>query len=119
VPLVDSRQGKHSELILTAAGLHQHAGKLVAYYGQYEYMVKAIQDGIKNGRGHQDTRLYAMTTNQRRAVAGAAGHGHSIIPNHGPQPLRSGRLVISGNIAFPYTDDASGLSGWKMTGILS
>jgi hypothetical protein len=40
-----------------------------------------------------------------------------IVPNHGPQPTRSGRLIISGNTAFPYTDDPSGLSGWTMTGI--
>ena len=25
--------------------------------------------------------------------------------------------IISGNIAFPYTDDPSGLAGWTMTGI--
>jgi hypothetical protein len=40
-----------------------------------------------------------------------------IVPNHGPQAIRSGRLIISGNISFPYTDDPSGLAGWKMTGI--
>ena len=40
-----------------------------------------------------------------------------IVPNHGPQPTASGRLIISGNISFPYTDDPVGLDGWRMAGI--
>jgi hypothetical protein len=36
-------------------------------------------------------------------------------PNHGPQKLQSGRLLICGNFTFPYTDDPSGLAGWKMS----
>ena len=40
-----------------------------------------------------------------------------ICPNHGPQATASGRLIIAGNTAFPYTDDPAGLSGWKMTGV--
>jgi len=36
-------------------------------------------------------------------------------PNHGPQAIAGNRLVISGNFTFPYTDDPSGLSGWKMS----
>ena len=36
-------------------------------------------------------------------------------PNHGPQAIANGRLIISGNFTFPYTDDPSGLTGWKMS----
>lgn len=117
LPLVDTRQGKHSELVFTAAGFHQHAGKLVAYFGQYEYTLKAIQDGIKHGPDYQDTRLYAMTTTNGEQWQGPLDIGIPIVPNHGPQRTQSGRLIISGNISFPYTNDASGLGGWKMTGI--
>jgi hypothetical protein len=38
-------------------------------------------------------------------------------PNFGPEPLANGRLVICGNVTFPYTDDPAGISGWKMSGI--
>jgi hypothetical protein len=30
-------------------------------------------------------------------------------PNHGPQATASGRLIICGNISFPYTDDPAWL----------
>lgn len=116
-PLVGSLMGKHSELILTAAGFHQYESTLTAYYGAYEYLPEALQAGIRNGRGHQDTRLWALTTRDGKTWSAPLDMVAPIVPNHGPQPTRSGRLIISGNISFPYTDDPAGLAGWKMTGI--
>ena len=58
-----------------------------------------------------------MTTTDGRAWSAPLDMNVPIVPNHGPQPTKSGRLIISGNIAFPYTDDPSGLAGWRMTGI--
>ena len=58
-----------------------------------------------------------MTTTDGRAWSAPIDMNVPIVPNHGPQPTKSGRLIISGNIAFPYTDDPSGLAGWRMTGI--
>ena len=116
-PLIGPLQGQHSELVLTAAGFHQHEGALIAYFGQYEYSAEAIRNGIKGGRDHQDTRLWAMRTTDGRAWSAPLDMHMPIVPNHGPQPTKSGRLIISGNIAFPYTDDSSGLAGWRMTGI--
>ena len=52
-PLVGPLAGRHSELVLTAAGFHQHAGTLIAYFGQYEYTAEAIRNGIKGGRDHR------------------------------------------------------------------
>ncbi len=43
--------------------------------------------------------------------------GLPVVPNHGPQRTASGRLIISGNISFPYTDDPCGLRDWRMTGV--
>jgi hypothetical protein len=116
-PLVGPLMGHHSELVLTAAGFHQYDGTLVAYFGQYEYTAQAIRDGIKGGRNHQDTRLWAMTTADGRQWSPMTAMQTPIVPNHGPQPTQSGRLIISGNIAFPYSDDPRGLAGWKMTGV--
>ncbi len=63
------------------------------------------------------TSLWAMTTTDGQHWSQPIDMHAPIVPNHGPQPTRSGRLVISGNISFPYSDDPSGLSGWTMTGI--
>jgi hypothetical protein len=115
--LVGPLMGKHSELILTAAGFHQYNGVLTAYYGAYEYTQEEIAAGTRNGRGHQDTRLWAMTSRDGETWSEPLDMIAPVVPNHGPQSTHSGRLIISGNISFPYTDDPAGLSGWTMTGI--
>lgn len=97
------------ELVLTACGLHTHAGRLVAYVGCY----RAAADN----RPISESRLFAMTTTDLVTWTPLQDLHLPVIPNHGPQALRSGRLVIAGNVAFPYTDDPAGLSGWQMTGI--
>jgi len=88
--------------ILTAAGLYRHNGTLVAYYGEYE----------KN-RTH--THLWAKTSMDGIHWGNPKDMRVPLIPNHGPEATKSGRLIISGNFSFPYTDDPNGLSGWKMT----
>ena len=117
-PLVDTLQGRHSELVLTAAGFHQHGGTLVAYYGQYEYSPEFLAGSRPRlGNAHQSTSLWALTTCDGRQWSEALDMRLPIVPNHGPQPTRSGRLIISGNISFPHTDEPNGLSGWTMAGI--
>jgi hypothetical protein len=90
--------------ILTAAGFHAHGNTLVAYAGDY-----AID--------RKSTRLLARTSTDGRLWTAVRDLHVPVCPNHGPQPTASGRLIIAGNTAFPYTDDPTGLSGWKMTGI--
>jgi len=104
-PLVDSvkdRQGV--ERVLTAAGFHQYGGTLVAYFGNY-------------GPNKQTTHLQAVTTTNGRDWSDIREMNLPVNPNHGPQRIASGRLIICGNISFPYTDDPTGLAGWRMTGI--
>jgi hypothetical protein len=88
--------------VLTAAGLYKYRNVLVAYYGEYE----------KN-RTHTD--LYAKTSTDGIHWGKAIDMHLPLIPNHGPEMIKSGRLIISGNFSFPYTDDPTGLSGWKMS----
>ncbi len=104
-PLVDSvTDEKGVERVLTAAGFHQHDGTLVAYFGNY-------------GPHKETTHLQAITTTDGEHWSVARESGIAINPNHPPQRTASGRLIISGNISFPWTDDPSGLTGWHMTGI--
>jgi hypothetical protein len=93
-----------NERVLTAGGFHQHEGMLVAYFGDYDY--------FKNG-----TRLCAVTKTDVSGWSAIRDIGIPVCPNLGPQRIASGRLLISGNISFPFTDNPSGLSDWKMTGI--
>ncbi|HTI57778.1 exo-alpha-sialidase [Mucilaginibacter sp.] len=88
--------------VLTAAGLYQHNGKLVAYYGEYT-------------KNRTNTHLWAKTSTDGLHWSKAIDQHLPLIPNHGPEATSRGRLIISGNFTFPYTDDPSGLSSWKMS----
>lgn len=118
-PLIDSMAGKHSELVLTAAGFHQQADLLVAYAGAYEYNMQRLKAGTRTrgDMGHEETNLLAVTCTDGGSWGDPVSIELPIVPNHGPQRTASGRLVISGNISFPWTDDPAGLTGWTMSGI--
>ena len=103
--LVDSATDESGqERVLTAAGLHDHDGILMAYFGNY-------------GPNKEGTHLQAVASLDGETWSEPIDTGVPLMPNYGPQRLASGRLIISGNIAFPFSDDPSGLVGWQMTGI--
>ncbi len=88
--------------VLTAAGFHQYGDTLIAYYGEYS--------------PHKaNTHLWAKWSTDGLHWSGATDMHVPVNPNHGPQATLSGRLIISGNFTFPYTDDPAGLSGWTMS----
>ncbi len=88
--------------ILTAAGFHQFHDTLVAYYGEYSPK-------------RTNTNLWAKITTDGEHWSEPLNMHVPVNPNHGPQAISDGRLIISGNFTFPYTDDYRGLSGWKMS----
>jgi len=88
--------------VLTAAGFHRYGDSLVAYYGEYS-------------PHREHTHLWAKVSGDGLHWSAPLDMGVPVNPNHGPQPAGGGRLIISGNFTFPYTDDPRGLSGWKMT----
>jgi len=87
--------------VLTAAGLYQYKGTLVAYYGDYD-------------KHRQNTHLWAKTSTDGEHWSKPIDMHLPVVPNHGPEMTNSGRLIISDNFTFPYTDDPRGLSGWKL-----
>jgi len=92
--------------VLTAAGFHQFNDTIVAYYGEYS--------------PHKtNTHLWAKTSPDGEHWSNAINMHVSVNPNHGPEKIASGRLIISGNFTFPYTDDYRGLSGWTMSSFYS
>lgn len=88
--------------VLTAAGFHQFNDTLVAYYGEYSPY-------------RTNTHLWAKISTDGEHWSNAIDMRVPVSPNHGPQKTKTGRLIISGNFTFPYTDDYRGLSGWKMS----
>lgn len=92
--------------VLTAAGLYQYKGTLVAYYGDYD-------------KHRQNTHLWAKTSTDGEHWSGPLDMHLPVVPNHGPEMTNSGRLIISDNFTFPYTDDPQGLSGWKLSSFYS
>ncbi|WP_161964383.1 exo-alpha-sialidase [Mucilaginibacter endophyticus] len=88
--------------VLTAAGLYQYKGTLVAYYGDYD-------------KHRQNTHLWAKTSTDGEHWSEPLDMHLPVVPNHGPEITNSGRLIISDNFTFPFTDDPRGLSGWKLS----
>ena len=108
--LLETKMGKHSELILTPAGFHIWDNTIQAYFFQYE-LSNQIQ------YHHEDLGLFAITSNDGKNWSAPIDLNLKVGPNHGPQRTASGRLIISSGIIHPYTDDTTGLSGWKKSGI--
>lgn len=104
-PLVDSVTDSNGvERVLTAAGFHQHNGVLVAYLADY-------------GPEKETPHLLLVTTTNGVDWSGPRPVGLPVCPNFGPLAVRGGRLIISGHISFPYTDDPAGRAGWRMAGL--
>jgi hypothetical protein len=119
VPLVDTRMGEHSELVLTAGGFHSHGETLTAYFGQWEYSPEALAGNSRpnSDTAHRNVRLNAITTEDGAHWSAPIDLGLPVVSNHPPTATRSGRLILCGHTAYPYTDDPGGLTGWRMTGI--
>lgn len=88
--------------VLTAAGFHQFNDTLVAYYGEYSPY-------------RTNTHLWAKISVDGEHWSNATDMHVPVNPNHGPQKINNGRLIISGNFTFPYTDDYRGLNGWNIS----
>ncbi|MDP9080133.1 MAG: exo-alpha-sialidase [Bacteroidota bacterium] len=101
-PLASPTKTNDTLTVLTAAGLYQYKGTLVAYYGEYTH-------------NRQNTHLWAKTSTDGEHWSKPIDMHVPLIPNHGPEATKSGRLIISGNFLFPNTDDPHGIKGWKLS----
>lgn len=119
VPLAGPLMGEHFGLTLTAGGWHVHEDTLVAYIGEYEY---DLEPGSRKPEHIQETphrnkSTWAMTTKDGQTWSDQIPIIDHMIPNFGPQPTRSGRLIMTGHRMYPYTDDPTGLDGWQVSGL--
>ena len=129
-PLADSEQDSNGgERVLTAAGFHQYNETLIAYFGNYGPNIAGDARGSASTFGERRSRtptqtpingetfLQAKLTTDGSHWSAQHDIGIPITPNHPPQGIASGRLIISGNTTFPWTEDPSGLLGYQMAGI--
>ena len=106
--------------VLTAAGFYIHGDTLNLYYGSYNYSKSSLGEGNARPKGdvsHENTSLGVISTKDCVNWSLPKDLGIAIIPNHAPQRTYSGRLIISGNVMFPYTDCENGIDGYKLSGI--
>jgi len=123
-PLAGPVRGRRRELTLTAGGMHPVTGgrsgtKLVAYLGVWEWSEsqKLLPDRRAAVGEHVGTTLWATWSRTGRRWSRPVDLGVRCVPNHGPQATSSGRLIIAGALMFPWTDDATGLGGWRTAGL--
>lgn len=106
--------------VVTATGFHIYEDTLYVYYGAYNYEEEFLQDGNTrpgDDAHHINTDLGYISTTDLINWTEPKSLGISVIPNHGPQKTNSGRLIISGNVMFPYTDNPNGVEDFNITGI--
>lgn len=120
-PLIDSQMGESYECVISPCGFYfnENDGKLVAYYFQYEYMDWMIENGHrrKENSGHKNMKFMCITTTDGLSWSEPIFISSNIVPNHPPARLKSGRLLISGSVLYPYTDNPDGIHDWKISGI--
>ena len=131
VRLSPAEKGEHAEIAYTAEGIRAHGGKLIAYYGRYEWLPLGLDaDGHRTRdacvlyRDRPDVWVHRGVWTEAR-VSDDAGKTWSaprriidrFVPNLRPFPLAGGRLIMPGNVTFAYTDDPAGLTGWRRAGL--
>ena len=136
--------GALADRIIVSSGIRANAGVLTAYYGGWEYSSDALdEDGSLKGIERDTSRFWTDLSRalpERRAYANCRHHLNvitraktsgdggktwstpiDIMPRlaayHTPRATMSGRLILPGHVTFPYTNDPSGLTGWRSAGL--
>jgi hypothetical protein len=125
-PVFDRRQGKFNDLVFTSEGIHVYQDKLIAFCGVNDYAqpYPIIQDDVfpEKNRYQKKTSIEHHTEIKISTDGGNTWSKpetilEDFIPNLRPFPISTGRLIMPGNMLFPYTDDPSVQTGWTKTGI--
>lgn len=123
--VVPAARGEHADTCVTNGGLHVHGSTLVGFYSSYDHTREALIKFAESGV-HENWRVSAQTARDVHAGAVVSADGGQtwtsadgaripgLIINLAPTRLASGRLYVTGHLLHAYTDDPSGLSGWKI-----
>lgn len=111
--------GDHSLTVLTADGLYSDGNVLVAYYFEFEYPEELLNsDGTHRlyDKDHSGYKYYSHRCLIKYSYDGINwidGAENAKVNNLSPRALLSGRLLKAGGDSLAYTDDTTGLTGWK------
>lgn len=114
--VVDTAKGYYSDVVSYPIGLYATKEQLVLYYYTSEYK----PDSLKGENQRPDTsghklwgRCYYKTTSDgvNWSQGKELGYNNTLIAS--PRVTSSGRLIMTSSSGFLYTDDSTGISGWK------
>lgn len=125
-PLVDSMQGKDSELVLCCGGTYLHDSVLTVYLFAWEYEKNALrvnEDGSYL-RPPTDSNRMNLATFYTQTTDGKTWSTPERLCdmnawNQSPSPLQSGRLLWPGMVRHAYSDDPSGIGKWSFSSLPS
>lgn len=115
-----ARPGRHAASVVVSSGIRIHDGALTAYCGEWE-RYEAERDSEREAAraaagGHPcfDVRTEARVSRDRGRTWSpptvVVRNQFGFMP---PAPTRTGRLILPGHLSYAWTDDASGLAGWR------
>ncbi len=119
-PVVTPEMLGDPKKVLTAGGFYSDGNQLNLYYGCYGYKKNSLKGDhttSEQDQFHVGTHLGVITSNDGKNWSAPQRLEIQIVPNHGPQKTSSGRLILSGNVMFPYTDNPDGINDYQLTGI--
>ncbi|MEM1134364.1 MAG: sialidase family protein [Bacteroidota bacterium] len=130
-PIFDKQQGKYNDLVYTSEGILLRNDTLFAFCGVYDYesTLEVKQDPVFPKMPEEGLLPYQKiaTSAHRTELKISVDNGKTwsasktiikdFIPNLKPFETISGRLIIPGNMSFPYTDHSPISRKWKMSGV--
>jgi hypothetical protein len=127
-PLIDRKPGKVAEAVLTSTGLHVHDGRMMAYWGYFQYTEEGLEALYRQTTGicgradtsivwHHDVFTGISVSDDGGDTWHDEGRIDNITSYISPHKLASGRLVLPGNNWYPWTDDPYGIEGWTVAAL--
>lgn len=119
VTVAPSNPGRFADSVVVSSGVRIHDGSLIAYYGEWERDQAGLNpDGTRNTDAGVRNMLHVRTEARLSHDGGRTwSESRLILPRLAnyfpPAAIRGGRLIFPGNLTYPYTDDATGLTGWQ------
>lgn len=123
--VASSQPGRAAKTVVVSAGARVVGDAIVAYNGHWDRAAAGIQpDGSRTATNDPALELFCDVRIEARASrdGGATWSPPTTvapgISNYmTPFTTRTGRVILPGNLTFPWTDDPLGLSGWTWAGV--
>lgn len=120
-----AQPGRAAKTVVVSSGIRSVGDAMVAYCGHWDRTPEGIlPDGNRTHTNDPAGRLFAdLRTEARVSRDGGASWSAPVVvapqlSNYmTPFTTQSGRIILPGNLTFPWTDDPMGLTGWNWSGL--